>query len=410
MTQKDGVGALHLVANLRECPFTLGSTACGGGTGQSFLGFRVPQGAELPESISTTSGHSATYFKNDTYTSELQRLVPAPAGEKWVGYISNADSIIASDTPTTGTVELDIPLPKGADGAPFNGPFTYRTVTGGRFTGPGNPFPSQQVRCDPTDPTAPNLTDSMDISGAAVCIASPSDLTTIKADEQLATRDLSLQPGSARAILPGDTGNVPFNAKFAGPDATGVNMLMTATSNLAGAFVQPSVASFTPSPDNLLNVSVKVPARAAPGTYTTTLRAAQGDAIRTATASFTVPALPPGAAPSFVKKTVSTDGKSATLALRCPATAIDPCDGTVTLASLNAVQTKKRKITIGSAHFVIAPGKLGGVKVKFTKNGRKAFKKAAKIKTKATFVTKNRAGTANTKSTTFTLKKKGKTK
>src|SRR5262249_42134201 len=85
-----------------------GSAACGGLTGdlnvpatdsliQVLQAFRVPSAAVPPAGFSSTNA-LLTFTQSATYSAELQRLAPAPAGTKWVGYISDVENYTVAGT------------------------------------------------------------------------------------------------------------------------------------------------------------------------------------------------------------------------------------------------------------------------------------------------------------------------
>lgn len=76
-----------------------------------------------------------TVTQNASYSSELTRLFPPPATQKWVGYVSNPQTFN-----TAGVLAFELlpefTLPRAADGGPFVTPFLYRTVSGIRRAEP----------------------------------------------------------------------------------------------------------------------------------------------------------------------------------------------------------------------------------------------------------------------------------
>src|SRR2546421_10692900 len=65
--------------------FAFGS---GSSSDEALLGYRIPVAAQAPQTVSSTAGEPVTFNQDASYTSELQRLDPAPPTLKWVGYRS----------------------------------------------------------------------------------------------------------------------------------------------------------------------------------------------------------------------------------------------------------------------------------------------------------------------------------
>jgi hypothetical protein len=111
--------------------------------------------------------------------------------------------------------------------------------------------------------------------------------------------------------------------------------------------------------------------------------------------------------------TVGTNGK-VTLNVPCPAAALGNCTGTDTLkttgpVSLRVVAAKAKKkkakvLTLGHAHFSIAPGKTGKVTIKLSKTAFKYLKKKHKLKVLEIVVAHDSRNVAKTSQTKITLK------
>jgi hypothetical protein len=253
--------------------------------GQVLVGFRVPDGVSGPDSFATTSGVPLTFTRSASYQEQLRELVPPPAGQHWLGYISNGHNHDEGPDGTPAeeaTISVDFALPEEAANYPYPGPFRVRPVVGARSSG------------DETQDARPvNCGDAVfggggGPFGSTDCIDSPSQSETATNIEQ-ATRDLGIV--GANAI--GGTGKsvgVPFNAKYAGAAAPGASFAFSASTDLPGATVTPP-AALTPgsNSDNNVNVAVLVPRKAAAGTYKVTLtaRAADGE-TRTGTSNLVV--------------------------------------------------------------------------------------------------------------------------
>ena len=91
------IGQAEVVGDV-EAPTTIcasGSTGCGNGfsgltaidgSGQLLVGLRAKDEVAFPATLTSVSP-AVTFTASPTYTAELQRLSPAPAGSHWVGYI-----------------------------------------------------------------------------------------------------------------------------------------------------------------------------------------------------------------------------------------------------------------------------------------------------------------------------------
>ena len=362
---------------------------------QLLAGYRVPEAADTPGSFPSASGPATTFRSSSSYTSELQRLAPAPAGEKWVGYISDKLNLAATTTdPDRITLAPDFDMPQGAAGSPF----PFRTVVGMRddstLTNGTRP-----VVCDAT-----NLIGTSSDSGSTDCVSTPSSLPTLESDlTSSPLNDLALAAGPAPTAHPGDTVSVPFVATLTGPSITSGSFALSAISTLAGATSTPATPTFAPATGATATAaSVKVPLSAAPGDYPVTLTATHGNQSRSATGTVHVLAVP-GLVIAFKAHSlnVSRSG-SVTLPISCPAASIDPCAGTVTLGTAGKVliakrhTARKRALRLGSGKFTLAPGANGTVKVKISTLGRKALARTGRLAAKATFVMANRAGQKST--------------
>jgi hypothetical protein len=291
------------------------------------------------------------YTQSSSYSSELERLYPAPAGQHWVGYISDVQRPEYAIGAATITASGDVPadewdvspqfgLQQPADG-PFTGPFAHASVVGYRnlpITAPVIPLDARgstpavtadsDVVChDPSQqpPTADVITplvQSGDVAGLDRLVLADPGIDTANAycdtgDDQAPdpsltrvattgndtsaryagfkfvatpdpTRDLWLGGSSNAVIAQGASGTVNFTAKFAG--AAGPQFPLTATSDLAGAGVTPP-ASLVPGADSTTGVpvGVTVPANAAVGPHTVQLTAnGINGQRRTATATYNV--------------------------------------------------------------------------------------------------------------------------
>ena len=105
-----------------------------------------------------------------SYTSELQRLAPAPPGQQWFGYISS--QFTSTPAATAATITTRFGLPASADGTPFSSVYAYLVVVGAREADAQND-PNRPVSCG---------TSLFAINDGSICIDSPapSDVTSFK--------------------------------------------------------------------------------------------------------------------------------------------------------------------------------------------------------------------------------------
>jgi hypothetical protein len=392
--QKNVIGGVEIDTTLSGCPFAI--SGCGAATDDQFLlAYRVPQGTSAPDSFNSTSGPALTFRKSSSYTSEVQRLQPAPAGQEWVGYVSDPFSIAVSPNPTVGTVGPVFGLPRPADGSPFAGPFTYRTIAGGRETNLTDAG-TRPVVCAVSDITA-----SISATGGALteCMSSPT-LPDLATSLSVPVSDLALIPTGTPSVYPGDTASVPFDAKAVGAAAGGTAYALSVASTLAGSSGSPATPNFTPAPgDNATAANVKVPVNAAPGQYPAVLIAALANGqTRQGSGNFKVLALPAAPIPGLASKTIKVSNGKALVKLRCTgAGLIDPCAGTLSLASAKKITiARKRTVKFGKAKFNIAVGKTKTVKVKLGRKSRAILFAKHSLGIKITFKDVNRAGQVHT--------------
>jgi hypothetical protein len=240
------------------CPGSGNSTTAGGAvTGQLLVAFRVPAGAVGPETFGSTAGVPLTFSRNESYRSELQRLLPPAGGLQWVAYVSApATGVPAGQT----TLDVDFELPAEH---PFIGPFKLRAITGARIVDASNPA-DRAVECGDNPyaiypPVTPQTT---------VCVDSPKPEVVVT-DINFATKDFGVLAGKATAS-PGQTVTLPFNVRGAGALPAGLSAALSATTRLPGAgAVTPSTSTATLAngSDTRVTVPVKIPKVAGPGVF-----------------------------------------------------------------------------------------------------------------------------------------------
>lgn len=225
--------------------------------GQVLVGFRIPAGAEGPSTFATTAGVALTFSESSSYAAELQRLLPAPGDQRWIGYVSQTARV---PNASEATVAVDIELPPDH---PFVGPFKVRPVVGARAVAAGAPA-DRPVACGANPyavfpATGPERT---------VCVDSPTAALVGTDVFYYATRDFGVVAGNATAS-PGQTVSLPFGVRGAGALPAGLTAALSASTSLPGATVAPSAPSapLSNGSDTRVTVPVAIPAGAAAGTY-----------------------------------------------------------------------------------------------------------------------------------------------
>lgn len=256
------------------------------GTGQLLIGIQVPASAGLPASFTSSGPEAIGFSDSPSYAAELQRLSPAPAGRKWVGYLSAVTNYSdAAGSQQSFPVTLSLTLGQGTDGSPFVGPLAPTIVLGGRQVTAALLGTRPVVCLDPTG----NLTKPFVETSSPLTFATCGDAT---AAPSTTTRDLGILAAGANAsAAPGSLASIPFTLRYAGTATSGANFNLTATSTLAGATLAVTPGGLAPASnsDSQALVAVGIPSGAAPGTYDVVLTAklANGQ-TRTRTGKLTV--------------------------------------------------------------------------------------------------------------------------
>jgi hypothetical protein len=298
-SQVDSIGNVRIVATVcvsntpGTCPEVGNTTVHAGNNNQNvqlFVAYRVTAGATGPATLRFDGdpGTGPLFSPNASYTSELQRLAPAPAGQQWIGYTSTLFNYIAGASPTSGVITAEFALPKDPATGLFTGPFNHRIVVGTRAIDAMHPI-TAPVACG-------NAIDSFNSTGSdgqTLCIDSPSPATFATSVSQ-ATRDLVARAGTPPTAAAGTVAAVPFSLQFVGASAGSLIFGLNATTTIPGATPVTSPGTLTPTANSTTQilVSVPVPAGTARGTYPVTFSATIGGQSRTAQSSITVG--PPG--------------------------------------------------------------------------------------------------------------------
>jgi hypothetical protein len=297
---------------------------------QVLLAYRVPSGADVPETLTSSVD---LYAFDDFFTSNLRarRLVafpdpttqtvtfrrsssleaelPAwleegnesadpedqgvvlPGGSKLVGYISD---VVAGQPAGDLDVEADFGLPAGPDeGQPYTGPFNHLTLAGVRAAfaddvilrgGPPDPEdvdPARPVVCDP------DIEDELTFCPVAGTGEEPWGQVLEGTD--LVTRDLRVVSGQTVTVEQGQTANVPFAFRAAGPAGDQLLSLAADVSIQDGKATPVNQSwQFAGTGQYDQPVAVQVPHYTQPGQYLVRLVATVGDQTREATATLNV--------------------------------------------------------------------------------------------------------------------------
>jgi hypothetical protein len=254
---------------------------------QLFVAYRVSAGATPPATLRffDDDGIGPLFTPNASYTAELNRLAPPPAGTQWFGYTSTLLNWLFASSPQSAAIITSFGLPPAASGTPFTGPLQYQVVAGTRAIDATHPI-TAPVACG-NSATNFNSTGS---DGQTVCIDSPVP-ASIGSSISQATRDIAVRPGGGVAAAPGAIAGVPFSLQFAGAASASALFGLTATTTIPGATPVVSPATLTPTANSTTPalVSVPVPAGTAPGTYPVTLTATIAGQTRSGASSITIP-------------------------------------------------------------------------------------------------------------------------
>ena len=265
--QLSTIGAVRLTTTVcfsqqPGCPDSgnTGYAATHGGF-QVMLGYRVPQDTSAPQAFNTTTGQFLSFSRDASYAGELQRLLPAAEGQKWVGY--RTGSLGSAPSNPTFTVAPSFALRQGGDGSPFPGPFAYRVVSGARVA-PNNP--NAPVDCGAN----PAGNDSNKTS----CVDSPA-ISEVGTNLQQPTQDLGIiDQGAVQRAHKGSAAPVQFRLVFAG-NRPAPNFMLKASTDIPGASAKSQPSSIAPAAaSSKASVKLQVPPNVPEGSYDVTLVAA----------------------------------------------------------------------------------------------------------------------------------------
>ena len=262
--QLNTIGAVRLTTTVcfskqSGCADT-GNSGYGATSGgfQMMLGYRLPVATSSPQSFNTTTGQFLNFERDPTYAAELQRLMPAAAGQKWVGY--RTGSLASAPSSSTFTVAPSFALRQGDDGSPFAGPFLYRVVSGARVA-PGNANAPVDCGSNPAgnDANKTSCVDSPSIGDASTNLQQP-------------TQDLGiLAQGAAFRAHKGSSAPVQFRLAYAG-NGPAPTFGIKASTDIPGGSAKAQSSSIVPAGANgKVAVKLQVPPDIPDGSYDVTL-------------------------------------------------------------------------------------------------------------------------------------------
>jgi hypothetical protein len=357
VSQPQGIGPVRVHFNL--CTFKLGSSeeVCGLNEADQSLqylaGIAVPPGSVPPTTFTAVpvgGGAPIVFTRNDEVATEiaaasvtmqeaLEKIPPEnpeeaalleqvfgrrwpPSGLQGVGYLSAPVQEVKGAT-GAWSVDADFGLPTAADGGPFPGPFATAIAWGAREVTASQPG-SRPVRCTRVEGEKFEQKE-----GEALCSGGIQQAQIGTADLRIAA---PAKPGKA---FVGGSAELAFSLKFAATAAAAVpTFALSATTTLKGGKTKLGSPSFTPGPPNPTGkVTVSVPSKAKPGTYSVTLTATTpqgGTATQVAKLKVTKPKLKL----SGVK--VNAAKGTATLEVKVPS------GGRLTIAGKGVAKLKKK--------------------------------------------------------------------
>lgn len=417
VSQPQGIGAVRVHFNL--CTINLSGSAseiCGPNEGktetfQYLVGIAVPPGSTPPGSFTAVpvgGGAPIALTRNDEVASEIAAASPAlqkllvelepepeeaevlkellggawpPSGLQGVGYLS-APVLEAEGASGEWSVDADFGLPTAADGGPFPGPFSTAIAYGVRQVSASQPE-TRPVRCFRIESVSVEPQE-----GEAFC-------TGAIQQAQVGTSDLRIAaPAKPAKAFVGGSGKLSFQLKFAGTAGAVPTFALSATTTVKGGKAKLGSTSFAPgapdptthqSPAGTGKVTVSVPSKAKPKTYTVTLTAStpQGGTVsQVAKLKVTKPKL------KFGGVQLNAAKGTATLKVKVPS------GGRLTIAGKGVAKVKKKAKKAKTLKMKIAAS--GSASTELSKVGK------VKLKVKATF--KPSSGISVSKSKSVVLK------
>jgi hypothetical protein len=261
--------------------------------GQMLFAVRLPDGATPPDALNASLGGGGTlgFGRSASFETQLQTLEPAPAGERWWGYLSAAFTYSKASSQSF-TVSFPVSIPRAADGGPYPSPLKWRPAVGTRYADNGSYPSARPVYCGPETSDLYNGFHEQGQAGSTViCIDSP-DASSTRGFLGAPIVDFGLT-GTAVTASAGSTVTATFLARRSGSPDPSTTFDLAASSGVPGGSVtiDRTTASLGGDSTTPVLATVTVPAGTAPGSYPVTLTAtAAGKPTRSATSTVTVPA------------------------------------------------------------------------------------------------------------------------
>lgn len=257
--------------------------------GQLLYAVRLPEGPTPPNQLTAAlaGGGTLQFSRSPSYEAQLQALEPAPAGERWWGWLSAAFTYSESSKQAF-SIAYTVNPPTLAEG-PYPSPMRWRPVVGSRGVEAG----LSALRPVVCGKTTEDLYDGYNETGSAVatvaCIDSP-DEAGARGFLGAPIIDFGIT-GTAVQAAPGSTVTATFLARRSGDPEPATSFSLAASTGVPGGSVAIDRNSVGLAGDstNPVLATVTVPAGTPPGSYPVTLTAtAPGKPTRTGTATVTV--------------------------------------------------------------------------------------------------------------------------
>lgn len=288
-----------------------------GGEYQFLLAYRVDDVLDAPATITATEGERLTFRRSDQYSDELARIVPAVAGQHWVGYVG--DAVQPSRQGIAISPDFALRVAEGRDV-----PVTVDSIVtlGVRFVafegwGISTVDPSDPVSCPTSSEIADAVSDgqpridticSLDdlatvedrdkrqafaAPGIVTGVPSTSTYATYNSLTKITTTlfDAKVTPAVPVDVVAGATAATRFDIVGRAPIGRSQDVDVRVETSIPGAAATASRATATISNVVVdpITASIAVPATTPAGTYTATLHlVSRGFTLRSATATIRV--------------------------------------------------------------------------------------------------------------------------
>ncbi len=232
--------------------------------GQPLVAVRLPEGAVPQESFNAVAGGGAliSFTRSASYEQALQQFEPAPAGQRWWGWLGG-EIAYGRRTAQTFTFTLTVPLPRPADGGPLPSPLQWRPVVGARSLDPATGLTATRpVSCGTTqEQFYEGVSEKGTSDITSVCVGAPSaDATRGYLDAPLTDFGLT---GETVTTPAGATASVLFLATRSGAADASTTFSLAVAGGPPGATVSldRTTASLETRPRRCARPSPSLPAR-----------------------------------------------------------------------------------------------------------------------------------------------------